>query len=230
MSIETGRFDPLAFVDTPEALMENPYHTAARDEIARGLRFRFRGQPAYIANGLAIQYDPTDTGKVISADVFVALHPPEGGFPRVNRSWTTWEHGIPTVVIEVASTSTVGNDQGKKFRIYQKMGVEEYFLFDPRFDELEESSLQQPLLGHRREGGVLHPIARPLGYESPLLGLRLEVEGGILRFTDLESGMRIPTEEEARSQAEEAQAQAEEASRRIAELEAEIERLKRERG
>ena len=115
MTVELDRDDPLAFLDGGEVVMENPGHGWCRDVIANTLRYHFRErEDVFVGNNVAIQYDPDDRTKVLSADVFVALHSPNGERPRVLRSWKTWEHGIPTVVIEVTSRSTVA--QWRRFR------------------------------------------------------------------------------------------------------------------
>ncbi len=39
-------------------------------------------------------------------------------------------YGAPDLVVEVLSPSTAGRDRGKKFELYQKYGVREYWLID----------------------------------------------------------------------------------------------------
>ncbi|RXZ84188.1 Uma2 family endonuclease [Paenibacillaceae bacterium] len=40
-------------------------------------------------------------------------------------------HGAPTIIIEVLSPSTALKDFNEKFNLYQKYGVQEYWVVDP---------------------------------------------------------------------------------------------------
>ncbi len=190
------RDDPLAWIDTEEAILENDPHTTCRLDATGILRWAFRDRGAYVGSGLALQIDCADLTRQVSPDLFVALEPPTGGFPpfpAVLRSWKVWEYGVPAVVIEITSKSTVSSDLGSKFAEYQDLGVQEYFLFDPCFASRRDRSLPGPLLGYVREaeGEPLTPLAVANGYESPVLGLRLQVDGPLLAFVDLSTGQRI---------------------------------------
>jgi hypothetical protein len=100
--------------------------------------------------------------------------------------------------------------------LYARLGVEEYYLYDPTADYLDP-----PLLGYQRAGGGFVPMqpqnqelvlgglafpsepGEPPEYVSPLLGLRLALdEANVLRFYDLETGLRLLTDDEAREMAE----------------------------
>ncbi len=45
--------------------------------------------------------------------------------------------GSPTMVIEILSPSTAYYDLRKKFRIYEKYGVKEYWIIDPELRKVE---------------------------------------------------------------------------------------------
>jgi hypothetical protein len=55
----------------------------------------------------------------------------------------------------------------EKRAFYDRYGVEEYYLYDPDTNWLE---------GWRREGGTLREITGMLGWRSPRLGIRFELE------------------------------------------------------
>lgn len=57
-------------------------------------------------------------------DLFVVRKEPG----RILRKWR--EVGVPVIAIEVLSPSTASRDRGAKRRIYQRAGVEEYWIVD----------------------------------------------------------------------------------------------------
>jgi Uma2 family endonuclease len=69
----------------------------------------------------------------IVPDVFVSLdasYPPDI-WEKANRVYMIWQIGkIPEVVIEIVS-NTVGNEGGRKFDIYTKIGIPYYVVLDP---------------------------------------------------------------------------------------------------
>src|SRR5207249_41809 len=114
-----------------------------------------------------------------------------------------------------------------KPELYARIGVPEYFIFDP-----EGRYLDAPLLGYRIKGGVYVPLkpAKDGSLVSKELGLRLVPEGAMLRLVDLTTGKKVLTRQEARERAEqqtrrERRRTAEE-RQRAAELAAEVERLR----
>ncbi len=50
--------------------------------------------------------------------------------------------GAPDLVVEVLSLSTARNDRGKKFRAYERAGVREYWIVDPKKKSVEVYLLQ----------------------------------------------------------------------------------------
>jgi Uma2 family endonuclease len=77
-------------------------------------------------------------------------------------------HGPPDVVIEILSPSTGYYDMKKKFQVYEKYGVQEYFIVDP--EDLE-------VVGYRSSGGKFHEFHRESGR------LASEVFEGEILFT-----------------------------------------------
>jgi Uma2 family endonuclease len=61
---------------------------------------------------------------LVQPDVFVIVH--EHGQPP--ERWT--DVGVPLLGIEVLSPSTASRDRGSKRRIYQRAGVDEYWIVD----------------------------------------------------------------------------------------------------
>jgi hypothetical protein len=153
----------------------------------------------------------------------------------VRRTYKLWEEGrAPSLVIEVTSKSTQSEDEEKKKGVYERLGVEEYFLFDP-FGEYLEPRLQ----GYRLVRGRYQPL-RPQAdgsLASRTTNLELVPEGARLRLRDAATGEPLlwgDETEEARQAAEQGRQAAEQArqvaeeARQSAEVQAERERLARQ--
>jgi len=183
------------------------------------LKLRYRDAPDVYAGGkLLFYYEEGNPAARFSPDVFVALGVPK----RLRRIYKIWEERrAPAFVLEVSSRGTWLEDAGNKKALCARLGVQEYFLFDPEGDYLDP-----PLQGHRLEGGDYGRIAaQPDGaVRSEALGLLLSVvrlpDRLRLRCTDAKTGerlLRYDEEPDARRDAEE----------RAKAAEAEVERLRR---
>jgi len=136
---------------------------------------------------------------------------------RDRRSYKIWEEGgvVPALVIEVASPSTRRLDATNKQGTYERMGVTEYWRFDP-----DGRQIPQGLEGWRLEGSKYRPLAvrRQAGgartYWSEVLGLDLRAEGRLLRFRDPRTGQDLMTHAEAHDARENAERRADTAERR----------------
>ena len=162
-------------------------------------------------------YEPDNIKKFLVPDIFVALGVEQR--PEAERqTWRIWEEGGygPDFVLEVTSRSTRRHDEGRKHRIYEELGVREYWQFDPTADYLKPE-----LKGHRLgSGGKFEPVALEergeLLVAPSLLGLELHLQDGELRFFDPDRGYLHghEGEAEARQAAEQAQQAAERAQRK----------------
>ena len=130
-------------------------------------------------------------------------------------SYKVWEEGKgPEFVLEVASPGTWREDVGPKREVYARLGVGEYWLYDPMGEHLSSPELQGYRLvggGYERQAAVESLDGR-LGLHSETLGLDLWAGGGEMRFRDPVTGQDLlsHSEEHAARQAAEA---------RVAELE-----------
>ncbi|HYW18973.1 MAG TPA: Uma2 family endonuclease [Nodularia sp. (in: cyanobacteria)] len=121
----------------------------------------------------------------VAPDVMVIFDVQPGG----RDNYKVWEEGqVPQVVFEMTSQGTQKQDQEQKKLLYEQLGILEYWLFDPKGEWVNEK-----LQGYRLENEIYHPITDSL---SQPLGLRLAVEGELLRFYRLDTGAKllIPTE------------------------------------
>ncbi|BAY76104.1 hypothetical protein NIES25_25530 [Nostoc linckia NIES-25] len=158
----------------------------------------------------------------VAPDVMVIFDVAPGG----RDNYKIWEEGqVPTVIFEMTSFSTKGQDEIFKKTLYEQLGVKEYWLFDPKSEWVE-----QQLRGYRLRGEIYEPIED--GRSEPLQ-LRLAIEGKIIAFYREDTGEKLLIGDEliealrqevlARQQAEE---RAEQERQRAEEAQLEIERLK----
>ncbi|MBC8874082.1 MAG: Uma2 family endonuclease [Planctomycetes bacterium] len=187
-----------------------------RDEMVREielLRRFFEDRDTYVSGNLLLYYEQGNPKKFVVPDVFVV----KDVEPKKRRIYKLWiERKAPDVVLEVTSRKTKKKDTVAKPALYARLGVKEYFLFDPTQDYLDP-----PLQGHRLVGEdyeQIEPDARG-AIVSDELGLRLQVERGQLMFYRLDTGQRLLTAEEAwRAEAESRRAAEAEVARLRAEL------------
>jgi len=177
-------------------------------------RRRYAGQRVYIASDLLIYYVEGTPTKFVVPDCFVVLDCD----PERRRIFQTWkEHRVPDVVIEVTSRGTSSTDIVDKPVIYERMGVQEYFLYDPTASYLTPS-----LQGYRLIDGSLQEISNTTGrLHCETLGVNLFLRDHDLVIVDSETGIEQLTKADAEEQARI------EAEDRIRELEEELRRLRK---
>jgi Uma2 family endonuclease len=214
-------------------LGETGIHVLATLGLFGALKVFFSTHPdVYVAADMFLYYQEGNPKARTAPDVMVIKGVPN----RERRIFKLWEEGVPPcTVFEVISRSTWREDTITKTALYARLGVREYFLFDPDADVLEEQ-----LIGFRLDEDMYLPISPEADgtLASAELGLRFRVDGYMLRVLDPATGQLIPTLEEAIRQAEAARLKAEaaraeaEAARakaeaaRAAAAEAEVARLK----
>ncbi|MBI4615774.1 MAG: Uma2 family endonuclease [Planctomycetes bacterium] len=122
---------------------------------------------------LPIYYKEGEPGKHVSPDVFYLRGVPYD----VNlESYLLWKTGVPPrVAFEIVSKKNPWKDRVKNRQIYEMLGIEEYFWFDPRKAKLEALRLDA-------SSGRYVPLAPDDSgrFASPNLGLEVGVEGRIL--------------------------------------------------
>ena len=93
----------------------------------------------------------------------------------------------------------------RKFRFYERYGVEEYYLYDPDTGELS---------GWQRQGSTLEEITPMAGWSSPRLGVRFDIDNGVLQLYH-PNGERFATYVELLEQREQARRRAEQAEQLV---------------
>jgi Uma2 family endonuclease len=198
-------------------MAESDLHRDEVVDLIKALDRRYRDSPdVYVSSNLLLYYVKGDPRAVVAPDVFLVRGVPK----RLRRNFKLWEEGgPPLLVIEVTSDSSQDEDLSKKKPLYERLGVEEYFLHDPYQDYLDPS-----LQGFRLVKGRYQRIVPQTdgSLQSLTMGLLLRTEGKRLRLVDAATAEPLPWSEEL-----DAQLEREKTARRA--LEEELERLRQER-
>lgn len=218
-----------------EPMAETELHLQEMVYAWEALNQRFQREPdVFVGANMFLYYREGDPSGVVAPDAFVVKDVPKLPGGRERRTYLLWKEGrAPCFVLETTSESTQEQDVKKK-RIYEQLGVAEYFQFDP-FGEYLSPRLQ----GYRLVQGRYQRL-QP-GADGSLLsestGVLFRPDGRRLRLEDARTGAPLLRREEleakadaeavARRQAEERAAAAEERARA---LEEELARLRAERG
>ena len=175
-----------------EPMGETGFHVKAILSLCQSLMHYFRhATDVYVTADMFFYYEEGNPKANKVPDVFVA----RGVSPEERRTYKLWEEGVPPCAIfEVTSLSTRREDLTTKKELYERLGVQEYFLFDP-LDEYLSPRLQ----GYRLVGGRYEALiaAEDGSLESENLGVWLKGEGILLRVTNIETGELVPDLDEA---------------------------------
>jgi Uma2 family endonuclease len=208
-------------------MAESNLHRKVMADLIAALERHFLDEPlAWAGGNFLLYYEKGNPRASVAPDVVFVR-----GIEKSDRPlYKLWEEGRPPdFVIEVTSRSTRREDLSLKKALYERLGISEYFLFDPTGDYLKPR-----LQGYRLEKGLEQGRYRPLVHDpdgsllSRTTDLRLRPEGQNLRLIDAGTGEKLLwiAEESAARQA--AQRQAEEAERRAEEATAARIRLEEE--
>ena len=137
---------------------------AQRDAIMYGiaaLTRHFKGRrDVYVSGDLLIYYEEGNPRVSVAPDIFVVF----GVEKRRRLNYKLWEEGqAPAFVLEVASPSTWREDVGRKRSVYARLGVREYWQYDPLGEHLAAR-----LQGERLtpSGYVRQPVATAPGRDA----------------------------------------------------------------
>jgi Uma2 family endonuclease len=190
-----------------EPMAESELHLQEMVYVWEGLRDRFAAEPdVFVGANLFLYYRKGDPSGVVAPDGFVVKGVPKllpGN--RLRKTYLLWNEGkAPCFVLETTSSSTRARDVEKR-EIYARLGVDEYFQFDPEGDYLAPR-----LQGLRLMGGRYHPVRpEPDGsLLSQTTGVLFRVEEGRLRLTDAATGAPVLRSEEKTKALREAEAKA----------------------
>jgi Uma2 family endonuclease len=163
-----------------------------------GLDTLFRDDPNVFVAGDLLWYPVEGNNALRSApDVMVVFGRPKGDRGSY-RQWNE-DHVAPQVVFEILSPGNRPAENIRKFRFYDRFGVEEFYLFDPDSQVLE---------GWIREADSLREIEQVDGWTSPRLGVRFDLSSGDLQVLRPD-GRPLVTYVEMATQAEQERLRAE---------------------
>ena len=206
-----------------QPMAETDLHAASMVYVASALRWWFekhRQADVYVGSNNFLYYERGNPGAVVAPDVYVVI----GASAHLRDTYLLWnEPKGPDFVLEVTSASTRRTDERRKRDVYAKLGVSEYFLYDPRAEYLTP-----PLQGFRLHEGEYRPLPavtvlsnRGVAVTSGVLGLELrdEREARRVRLRDPSTGESLLSHRESERAREEEAAARRAAEARIQELE-----------
>jgi Uma2 family endonuclease len=190
--------EPIYYPDTDgEPIAESDPQRHSLIYLVEALRDHFQPQTEVYASGnLLIYYEEGNPKRSVAPDVFVVF-----GVPNQDRDiYQTWVEGKgPDVVIEITSRTTRHIDEKVKPTLYQQLGVQEYFQYDPKGHYLKPALRGRRLTeeGHYELMNSVRGLDGSVWLTSNLLGLQLRLEGGRLRLFDPQTGDYLDTYSEA---------------------------------
>lgn len=201
-------------------MAETDIHRRLLTTLVFTLETHFQNQPDVYASGnLLVYYVEGNPAKCFAPDVFVVRGVPKGE----RQIYKLWEEGVaPQIIIELTSRKTWKEDLQTKWRLYEELGVQEYFIFDPEYDYLDD-----PLVGYKLENGKYVELEIKDGrVKSETLGLELVDTDETLRLFDPQTESFLPTPQETATAYQELQ----ETQKQNAELEATLARYREQFG
>ena len=203
-------------------MAETDVHRDGMVRLIELLKERYRGERVYVSGNLLIYYEEGNPKKSVSPDAFV-VKDCEPGNRRIFKTWT--EGRTPDAAFEMTSKKTRREDTVSKPLIYARLGVKEYFAYDPYGEYLKPS-----LVGFRLYAKKYRRIEPDStgALTSQELGLLIRIEKNRLELYDRHTGQRLLTEAEAaRETAAEERKSRLEAQRARRAAEKEVERLRK---
>ncbi len=179
-----------------------------------GLEALFADQPEVFVAGDLFWYPlEGDNRTRVAPDVLVVFGRPKGD----RGSYLQWQEAglAPQVVFEILSPGNTIAEMTRKFRFYDRFGVEEYYVYDPDRGDLS---------GWQRQAGELEEIESMNGWGSPRLGIRFELTAGELQVYRPD-GERFATYVELMAQRENERQRAEQEYQRAERLAAQLRAL-----
>ncbi len=197
-----------------QPMTDHDLNRALMEYVEQAIAAHFADNPmVYVSANHYIFYEEGNRDARVAPDVYFVRGVPK----RIRANYLLWEEGrAPDAAFEFVSRRSLRRDLHRKPPIYERIGIREYYVFDPR------GLLREPvrLRAFRLRDGRYEEVPAATGIHSPALDLDLQVDGSWLWLHDPASGRRLPTHAEA-------VAKAAQEARRAQSLEAEVARLRR---
>lgn len=193
-STQNGRAE-IHYPETEKKIVgETDFHYLQIELLHQSLRLFFAGRnDVYISADIMVYYEEGKPRRHFAPDLMVCF----GIENKKRRIYKLWEEKIvPSVIFEIASNSTWEKDVNKKRKLYEKLGVAEYYIFDPEY-----KYLGQPLMAYHLEfGELVRQSTSEKRIFSAALNLELIDTGENLRVFDTEQNEFIPTAQELKAE------------------------------
>ena len=203
MTVTTDNLKPEIFYPSSdgEPVAETYTHLYALLTTLEVLRQYFQGQQATVLANQFLYYAQGFPKLRIAPDVMVIFDVEPGG----RDNYKIWEEGkVPSVVFEITSKGTQNQDIEYKKTLYEQLEVQEYWLFDPKGEWIQEKLRGYRLRGESYElitDSRSEPLQLRLAIEDELIGFYREDTGDKLLIPD-ELATKLSQETQARQEAE----------------------------
>ena len=139
----------VVYPDSDGKPVESKQHYLVAHYVMSAFHARF-GDSADYASNHGFYYEEGNPKKVVVPDVYWVADKPF----RMLQTYLLWEERrVPNFVLELASASAKKRDAEKKRKLYARLGVKDYFRFDPL------GGVMTPILqGLRLEAGKYKPM------------------------------------------------------------------------
>ncbi|MBC7795786.1 MAG: Uma2 family endonuclease [Pyrinomonadaceae bacterium] len=151
----------------------------------------------YVTGNIMFYYEEGNPYRSVAPDVMFV----RGVTDKDRRVYKLWEENtMPQVVFEITSRSTRSEDLHRKWNLYEKLGVLEYYIFDPEHEYFE------PFIACKRQEGELMQVEITEGrIFSEELGLEIVDTGETLRLFDPKTNVFLRTSQESENALREAE-------------------------
>ncbi|MEM7581113.1 MAG: Uma2 family endonuclease [Cyanobacteria bacterium P01_A01_bin.80] len=188
-----------------EPVAETYIHLYALLTTLEVLRQYLTGQQATVLANQFLYYAQGFPKLRVAPDVMVIFDVEPGG----RDNYKIWEEGkVPSVIFEMTSKGTQNQDIEHKKTLYEQLEVQEYWLFDPRGEWIEEK-----LRGYRLRAESYQLIT---DNRSEPLKLRLAIEGELIGFYREDTGEKLLIPDELATKLQEETQRANEAEALLA--------------
>lgn len=193
---DNGEIDDSDDIEYPESdgepMGETGYHVRASMHLLGALSLFFNDRKdVYVAADMFLYFEKGNPSACKAPDVMVIKN--VGNHER--RIFKIWEEGSgPCMIFEITSKSSMLDDLVIKSALYAKLGVREYFIFDPLDEYLEAPFIGLRLAGDEYE--LIPPDDQGRVYSNELEA-PLERDKHLLRIIDPKTGEFVPSIDEA---------------------------------
>jgi Uma2 family endonuclease len=179
--VKTAQIDIFYPSSDGEPVAETYDHLYAILTTLEVLKQYLQGQQATVLANQFLYYAQGFPKLRVAPDVMVIFDVEPGG----RDNYKIWEEGqVPKVIFEMTSPGTQQQDIETKKELYERIEVQEYWLFDPRGEWIPEK-----LRGYQLQGEQYAPITDS---KSIILNLTLNVEDKLIGFYRTDTGEKLP--------------------------------------